>query len=352
MDSVIKLETNSLLELLDHLREELVKGSLDDFISLGMLIGGMGAILYISYRVWRSMANAEPIDIFPLFRPFVMALLILNFNTLVIPVMDGIVESITAVFERVSEGSEDELKAKEAEYRKLQDEAMKSDQKAKNYILGPEEHPDGKQESLTQKFLRQVGNALTSPFRLTADLLLEVIEQGLRWLFNGIYWAAKHLIYVMATFSLIILALIGPLVFGISCFDGFSSGYLGWIAKYVNISLWFPITSLYSFMLDQIQIIVLDLDIQAMSQAGGDAGFSSGNSLLMIVFYIIGAFAYATIPSTANWIVEAGSASAGATRAATSMVSSVAGAATFAVGGAAGKLMGAKMMDGAKRQTQ
>lgn len=32
-------------------------------------IACIGALLYISYRVWQSIARAEPIDVFPLLRP-------------------------------------------------------------------------------------------------------------------------------------------------------------------------------------------------------------------------------------------------------------------------------------------
>ena len=49
-------------------------------------IACIGALLYISYRVWQSIARAEPIDVFPLLRPFAMCICIIFFNTLVIGV--------------------------------------------------------------------------------------------------------------------------------------------------------------------------------------------------------------------------------------------------------------------------
>ena len=36
---------------------------------VAMAIAGIGALLYIAYRVWQSLAQAEPIDLFPLMRP-------------------------------------------------------------------------------------------------------------------------------------------------------------------------------------------------------------------------------------------------------------------------------------------
>ena len=39
-------------------------------------IACIGALLYISYRVWQSIARAEPIDVFPLFK----AVLLLKYH--------------------------------------------------------------------------------------------------------------------------------------------------------------------------------------------------------------------------------------------------------------------------------
>ena len=45
---------------------------------VAMAIAGIGALLYIAYRVWQSLAQAEPIDLFPLMRPFAIGICILS----------------------------------------------------------------------------------------------------------------------------------------------------------------------------------------------------------------------------------------------------------------------------------
>ena len=37
-------------------------------------IAGLGALFYVASRVWQSIARAEPIDVYPLLRPFVIGL--------------------------------------------------------------------------------------------------------------------------------------------------------------------------------------------------------------------------------------------------------------------------------------
>ena len=40
-------------------------------------LAGLGALFYVAYRVWQSLARAEPVDVFPLLRPFALGLCIM-----------------------------------------------------------------------------------------------------------------------------------------------------------------------------------------------------------------------------------------------------------------------------------
>ena len=53
-------------------------------------LAGLGALFYVAYRVWQSLARAEPIDVFPLLRPFALGLCIMFFPTLVLGTLDGV----------------------------------------------------------------------------------------------------------------------------------------------------------------------------------------------------------------------------------------------------------------------
>ena len=64
-------------------------------------LAGLGALFYVAYRVWQSLARAEPVDVFPLLRPFALGLCIMFFPTLVLgtlnSVMSPIVNSVSTV---------------------------------------------------------------------------------------------------------------------------------------------------------------------------------------------------------------------------------------------------------------
>lgn len=57
-------------------------------------IAGIGALLYIAYRIWQSLVRAEPIDLFPLMRPFAIGICILFFPTLVLDSLNGILSPL------------------------------------------------------------------------------------------------------------------------------------------------------------------------------------------------------------------------------------------------------------------
>ena len=37
-------------------------------------IAGLGALFYVALKVWQALAKAEPIDVYPLLRPFALRL--------------------------------------------------------------------------------------------------------------------------------------------------------------------------------------------------------------------------------------------------------------------------------------
>jgi len=69
---------NSLQGVLDQLYDEMLP-LCSKLIGVGQGIAGFAATWYIASRVWRHIANAEPIDFYPLFRPFVIGFAVMIF---------------------------------------------------------------------------------------------------------------------------------------------------------------------------------------------------------------------------------------------------------------------------------
>ncbi|MCY1545018.1 hypothetical protein D9M68_809350 [compost metagenome] len=119
-----------------------------------------------------------------------------------------------------------------------------------------------------------------------------------------LYAAASLCINTIRTFFLIVLAILGPLVFGFAVFDGFQNTLTVWLARYVNIFLWLPIANIFGSILGQIQQNMLKLDL-AQIDAQGDTFFSS-TDVAYLIFLVIGIVGYFSVPNVANYVVHAG----------------------------------------------
>lgn len=296
----------SLYEQLDTIREQVVTANLDSYMLLATSLGALGALLYISYRVWRSLANAEPIDVFPLLRPFVLGLLIMNF-TWVTGALDGVAGAIVQGTEAVAESNREELQSvrdalKDAEDADLAKKQAETEENTAWY----EVNWDGKMLALQQWFMK-------------------TLKEFLQWLME----VAKLILYTVASFMLLIMTLLGPVVFAFAIFDGFQQGLVSWIARYIHLSLWLPVANILQVMVNSIEIHMSNLQIASLNGGGDDASV-----WFMIMFYIIGLIAFTTVPTVSGWIVEAGGGGGGITRTLTSMGSRGAARAGALAGGA------------------
>ncbi len=62
-------ELYSLRDVLDGIYNQMIP-LCSQLIGIGQLIGGFAALCFMAMRVWGHLARAEPIDFYPLFRPF------------------------------------------------------------------------------------------------------------------------------------------------------------------------------------------------------------------------------------------------------------------------------------------
>jgi conjugative transposon TraJ protein len=119
-----------------------------------------------------------------------------------------------------------------------------------------------------------------------------------------LFEAAALCINTVRTFYLIILAILGPLAFGLSVFDGFHHILHNWFARYISIFLWLPVANIFGSLINQIQEEMIKLDI-AQLQAAGQTNFGATDTAY-IIFLILAIIGYFTVPSVANQIVHAG----------------------------------------------
>ena len=89
-DGGIAGDIKGLHSVLDRLYDEMIP-MCGQLIGVGRGIAGFAAMWYIAARVWRHLSHAEPIDFYPLFRPFVIGFAILIFPS-VIGLINGVMK--------------------------------------------------------------------------------------------------------------------------------------------------------------------------------------------------------------------------------------------------------------------
>lgn len=129
------------------------------------------------------------------------------------------------------------------------------------------------------------------------------MRDGFRELLEILFQSAALVIDTIRTFFLIVLSILGPIAFAISIWDGFQSTLTQWLTRYVSVYLWLPVADLFSSMLARIQSLILQRDIENLS----DPGFIPDTSnTVYIIFMIIGIIGYFTIPTVTGWVIQAG----------------------------------------------
>lgn len=301
-------EIESFQSVLDALYDQMIP-LCSQLIDVGRGLAGFAAMWYIAARVWRHIANAEPIDFYPLLRPFALGLAILMFPTVLTIINSVLTPTVTGTAAMV-DGSNNSvaylLRMKEDAIRKSPLWQMYvgidgEGDKAKWYRYT---HPEGDEEG----FLDGIGNDIRFAMAKASYNFRNSIKQWMSEILHVLYQAAALCINTIRTFYLIILAILGPLIFGISVFDGLQHTLTVWLARYINVFLWLPVANIFGSMIGKIQENMLRMDIAQVSQYG-DTFFSSTDSAYLI-FMVIGIIGYFTVPSIANYIVHAGGANA------------------------------------------
>lgn len=120
---VLAINFDNLHQILRNLYVEMMP-LCADMAGVARGIAGIGALLYISYKVWQTLARAEPLDVFPMLRPFAVGLCILFFPTFVLGGMNGILSPVVKGTARLLEHQTLDMEEYRRQKEQLEYEAM------------------------------------------------------------------------------------------------------------------------------------------------------------------------------------------------------------------------------------
>lgn len=260
-------------------------------------VAGLGALFYVAYRVWKSLAAAEPIDVFPLLRPFAIGLCILFFPTIVLGTINTVMSPVVQGTHAILEGQTMDMKEYQRQKDALEYEARVRE--GKTWLVDDEAYD----QKLADLGITDLGEIIGMWAERTWYDVKMWFRQLVRDFFELLFNAAGLTIDTLRTFFLVVLSILGPLSFALSVYDGFQSTLTHWLAKYISVYLWLPIADLFSAVLAKIQVLMLESDIAALQDPTYIPEEGAG---IYIVFLIIGIIGYFTIPTVAEWVVQSG----------------------------------------------
>ncbi|GGE18422.1 conjugative transposon protein TraJ [Sphingobacterium cellulitidis] len=296
-------------EVLEQLYREM-KPLCGQLMGVGQGIAGFAAMWYIGSRVWRHIANAEPIDFYPLLRPFVIGFCIMAFP-LVLALINGVMQPVVGATSAMVEHSDRSVQV----LLEKQQEAIKKTSAWQMYVG---EYGDGDRaewykythgdDAADEGILDGIGNDIKFAMDKASYNFRNSVREWMSEILQVLFQAAALCVNTLRTFQLVVLSILGPLIFGISVFDGFQHTLTVWLARYINIFLWLPVANIFGGIIGKIQENMLKIDLSQIAEQG-DTYFSR-TGMAYQVFLIIGIVGYFCVPSVANYIVHASGGSA------------------------------------------
>ena len=295
---ICAIDFSNLHTILRSLYDEMMP-LCEDMSGVAQGIAGLGALFYVAYRIWQALARAEPIDVFPLLRPFVIGFCIMFFPTVVLGTINSVMSPIVQGTAGMLEGQTLDMQKYREEKDRLEYEKMMRDPSTA-YLVDDAEFD----RQIDELGVTEVGTAAGMYIERGMYKVKKAISNFFRELLEMLFQAASLTIDTIRTFFLIVLAILGPISFALSVWDGFQHTLVQWICRYIHSFPTRRSSDLFSTILAKIQVLMLQNDISELTN-NPNADLDGSNTAYCI-FMIIGIIGYFTIPTVAGWIIQAG----------------------------------------------
>ncbi|UII29086.1 conjugative transposon protein TraJ [Fulvivirga maritima] len=295
-------DIKSMHEILEQLYTEMLP-LCSSLIGVSQGVAAFASLWYIGHRVWKHLAEAEAIEVYPLLRPFAIGLCI-GFFPLLIQMMNGVLHPLVTGTSAMVEQSQSAIEVLLA--RKEQALLLTPP----GYVYGGGgdydrwyryTHPE-EESSDDEGFFAGISHSVRFAMSKAMYDFRYAIKQALSEVLQVIFEAASLCINTIRTFFLLVLAIIGPLVLALSVFDGFRHSLTVYLARYVNIYLWLPVTNIFGAIIAKIQENMLMHDLSNIE--AGDNPLFNATDAGYLIFLIIGIIGYLTVPSVSNFIIN------------------------------------------------
>lgn len=282
IDKGITSITESINEVFDKMMD-----SADLLIGLSTVIAGIGCIIYLASVLLPLIERSERIEIYPLLKPIFVALVIANFTTLTkagSEISTGVGSAIgkmvgtqdTNNYFSIFMGKVDEMTG-----RTNSDTPDPPPASEDSDSSGSTKQPEKEKDGFWTWLLLQ--------------LVYGIIIPGLAWLAMFLGQLIYLGLLIFSKFYLVVLAIVGPLSFGLSQFKMFAGSASQWLARFLSVALWPGLANLVRAIINEIVIAIAE-NMQPTFSA----------VLVSILLLIFSATLYLQVPTLASFIIQSG----------------------------------------------
>lgn len=298
----------SVYEIFDSIQEKTIIDGSAPLYQLALSLGSLFCCLYlvsISTRILKGSGEWRPWDII---KPIVILLLIENFN-LVVGAVDG---SIGVVCKGIAGYTSDQMDwdiidgfsttydkwaamESQPEDDLIADAESAADDESNGGLFGIsfdiKKWLDDAEEWIFNKIKTFIGVTQSSFQWILAQAIATLAE----WI--------GYIILIFAKIYLLVLAFIGPFVFSLSIIPTFQNGVGQWLARYIQISFWYPILQIINLVYVKFVSHIPDMIAEADTMDGLLAQ-STFASLIFLLSSIAVIFMYFSVPKVAAWLIQ------------------------------------------------
>ncbi len=302
------------------------------FVSIACLIGAMGAIVMISTHIYGRMLDRKSIYLSEITRPLVIMAALILYTPLVKTVNLVLSPTLTASKALVN-GERDVLD-------NVLKEMLNNDVKNGRYDAYVGDLGEGSFDNYITAYgledeagfmgTDRIGQFLSWRIESHMYKIRWAIRNALFWLLAFLYTAVVFCLSAVRTFTLSVLALVGPLALGFSLWKPFSSSFATWLGRYIGVYLWLPVANIFGFLITTVMTEFNLVHLETVQATGTDMGFSSLD-IMYAIMLVTGIVGYIAVPSITAYVITASGAS--------SLLSGAAGAGKMAAGAVGGAVM-------------
>jgi conjugative transposon TraJ protein len=285
-------DLHGLQGVLDQLYNQMLP-LCNGMIGVARSIAGFATLWYIGARIWKHLAAAEPVDVYPLLRPFAIGFCILAFPA-VLGLINGVLQPVVTATQGMVTNTNEAIARLLADEKQGAADLSPNDTNSDPDKWYQYSHPDGTATDTGST------NPISDAF--SGWSIKNWARKFIAELLNVLFQAAALCLDTIRTFKLIVLAILGPLCFGLSIFEGFQHSLKQWLARYVNVFMWLPVANIFGAIIAKVQENMI-IGIQNGNLGGNDL---ANNNTAYLIFLLIGIVGYFTVPSVANYIMNVG----------------------------------------------